>query len=165
MTANNVVLLDRKRGLGGVCLNFVENGKCHVNGRDCILGARGAVAKNENHECELHGGFDVWVMHDGGLLVTDLGIPSEEPAQCLAFGVSESVAMTVGLEKTDQTGKPLRTSKRRCIRCGALYWMSQHNRTSGLIRYGYATFCPQCFDSIDYRDMGKRLSEQRYWCG
>ena len=148
-----------------MCLNFIEDGRCHVNGKECILGPRGAVAKNENHECELHGDFDVWVMHDGSILVTDLGIPSEEPAQCLALGVSESVATTVGLEKSEQAAKPLRTSKRRCIRCGALYWMSQHIHTSGLIRYGYATFCPQCFDSIDYEEMGKRLSEQRYWCG
>jgi hypothetical protein len=147
-----------------LCLNFMEDGKCHVNGRSCILGPRGAVARNQDHECELHGGFDVWVTN-GSILVTDLGFPPDEPVQSIALGVNETVAIQTASEKSNQMGIPLTTSKRICIECGALYWVSQHVRTLGLSRRGYVTFCPDCLGWLDQPDVGSRLSEARHWCG
>ena len=147
-----------------MCLNFVENAKCHVNGRKCILGARGAVARNGDHECVLHGEFDVWAIGDR-LLVTDLGFPPEEPAQSLALGVNETVAMALASEKSERAAMSLTTSKRRCIRCGALYWVSEHVRVSGLIQNGYTNFCPTCFAHADSLEVKRRLAERRYWCG
>jgi hypothetical protein len=147
-----------------LCLNFVENGKCYVNGRKCVLGVRGAVAKNEDRECGLHGDFDVWEI-GRSLLVTDLGFPPDEPVQCLALGVNETVAMNVALEKSERMGMVLTTSQRTCIQCGAFYWMSQHVRVSGMIRNGYTNFCPKCFDHADSLGIERRLAEQRYWCG
>ena len=147
-----------------MCLNFVENGTCHIDGRKCILGARGAAARNEDSECELHGEFDVWVVA-GNLLVTDLGFPPEEPVQSVALGVNETVAMTIAADKSEQMGMPLTTSKRKCIQCGTLYWMSRHVRDSGIIQNGYTDFCPNCFCRVDSLQTKKRLDEQRYWCG
>ena len=148
-----------------LCLNFIENGKCHLNGGPCILGAHGAVAKNENRECTFQGTFDVWVT-DRGLLVTDLGFPPEEPVtQSIAVGVSETVAMSMAAAKSKEKRIPLVTSERRCIRCGASYWMSQHTRTTGLTQNGYANFCPTCFPRVDRSEVESRLGEQRHWCG
>jgi hypothetical protein len=147
-----------------MCLNFVENARCHVDGRRCILGARGAFAKNEDHECRLHGDFDVWAI-GRRVLVTDLGFPPEEPAQSLALRVNETVAMTIALEKSARAGMSLTTSQRRCIQCGALYWISEHVRVSGMIQNGYTSFCPKCFGHVDSLGVERRLTEQRYWCG
>ena len=147
-----------------LCLNFIENGRCHLNGGSCALGTRGAAARNENRECTLHGDFDVWVT-DRGLLVTDLGFPPEEPTQSLALGVNETVAMCIASEKSKEVGVPLVTSERRCIRCGASYWMSQHIRTSGLTQNGYTNFCPTCFIHVDRSEVENKLGEQRHWCG
>jgi hypothetical protein len=147
-----------------MCLNFIEEGKCHINGRNCILGARGALAKNEDHECELHGGFDVWIAN-GSVLVTDLGFPPDEPVQSVALGVNESVAMQTASEKSKLMGIPLRASKRACTQCGASYWISQHSRTSGMSRRGYATFCPHCLDAADDLEVEEKLGQQRHWCG
>jgi len=147
-----------------LCLNFIEEGKCHVNGKSCILGTRGAAARNEDHECELHGGFDVWVTR-GTLLVTDLGFPPDEPAQSIALGVNETVATQMASEKSKQMGIPLTTSKRICIQCGTLYWVSQHIRTSGLTRRGYVSFCPECLGRVDHPNVESKLGENRHWCG
>ena len=147
-----------------LCLNFIENGKCHINGGKCILGARGAAARNEDHECKMHGEFDVWILGER-LLVTDLGYPPEEPAKDLALGVNESVAMAVTLKESKRAGLPVTTSKRKCIQCGTLYWMSGHVRVSGMIQNGYTNFCPKCFGHVDSVGVEKRLADQRYWCG
>lgn len=146
-----------------MCLNFVDNGTCSVTGKECILGAHGADSKNEAHECGLQGDYDVWVMHDG-VLVTDLGIPSKEPVQCLALGVNEQVAVAVASARSKLTAKPLQTSKRKCVRCGTLYWVSEHKRAHGLVTYGYGTFCPRCFGP-EHLEIGKSCSEVHYWCG
>jgi len=135
-----------------------------VNGRNCILGAYGATARNDDRECELHGGFDVWVAQ-GNLLVTDLGFPPDEPVQSIALGVNEIVAMEVASEKSKQMGIPLTTSKRKCIQCGSSYWVSQHLRVSGLARRGYVIFCPSCLDHVNHPDEESKLGQNRHWCG
>ena len=147
-----------------MCLNFIEDGKCHVNGRTCNLGLRGATARNEDHECELHGSFDVWVTQ-GTVLITDLGFPPEEPVQSIALGVNETVAVQVASEKSKQTGIPVTTTKRRCIQCGVFYWVSQHVRTHGLTQRGYVTFCPGCLGRLDHPTAESKLGENRHWCG
>jgi ribosomal protein S27AE len=147
-----------------LCLNFVADGTCHVDGRRCILGARGATARNEDHECELHGDFDVWVV-GRNLLVTDLGFPAEEPVKCLALRINETVAMSVASEISKRDALPLTTSKRTCERCGAPYWMSQHVRKSSLNQNAPARFCPKCLDGVDHFEIDDRLGEQRGWCG
>lgn len=147
-----------------MCLNFIEDGKCHVNGRKCILGNRGATARNGDRECELHGDFDVWITQ-GNLLVTDLGFPPEEPAQSIALGVNEAIATQVASEKSKQMGISQMTSKRKCTQCGELYWVSQHVRTSGMARRGYVIFCPDCLGRVDHADIERTLGENHHWCG
>jgi len=147
-----------------LCLNFIEDGKCHVNGRRCLLGPRGAAAKNEDRGCELHGGFDVWGAR-GNLLVTDLGFPPDEPVQSFALGVNETVAMQIASAKSREMGIPLTTSKRKCMQCGNMYWVSEHVRTAGLTRRGYVTFCPSCLGRADHAEVESKLGENRHWCG
>jgi len=146
-----------------LCLNFIENGTCHIDGRKCILGPRGAAAKNEDGECELQGGFDVWLLNQS-ILVTDLGPPAKEPVRDLALGVNENVAMSIASDNSKKASRYVTTSKRTCIRCGGLYWMSQHLRVSGLAQIGHTKLCPKCVDSDD-ADIASRLGERRQWCG
>lgn len=151
-------------GSQSLCLNFIEDGKCHVNGRSCLLGSHGAAAKNEDRECGLHGRFDVWTVQ-GSILVTDLGFPPDEPIQSLALGVNETVAMQTASEKSRQIGLPLTTSKRKCIQCGSMYWVSEHLRTTGLSRRGFVTFCPSCLGRVSHAEVESKLGENRHWCG
>jgi len=147
-----------------MCLNFIEEGYCHVTGGKCILGSRGATARNEQRQCELHGGFDVWLTQ-GKLLMTDLGFPPDEPVQSIGLGVSEAVASRLAAERSKHLGVPIITSQRRCIECGCLYWVSNHAHTSGLTRREYVIFCPTCLDKDGRHEIERRLVENRHWCG
>ncbi len=151
-------------GSVSVCLNFIEEGRCHVNGRPCILGPRGATAKNEGHECELHGHFDVWIAN-GNMLVTDLGFPPEEPVQTVALGVNETVALQIASDKSRLMRIPLTTSKRRCIQCAGSYWVSEHIHSSGFTRRAFVSFCPDCLGRFDLSTVEGKLGKNRYWCG
>ena len=128
-----------------------------------MLGPRGAAAKNEDGECELHGRFDVWLLNQS-ILVTDLGSPAEEPVRDLALGINEGIAMSIALEKSKEASRPVTTSKRTCIQCGSLYWMSQHLRVSGFAQVGHANLCPKCIPTDDV-DTARNLGERRQWCG
>ena len=147
-----------------MCLKYIQNGTCHIDGTTCILGARGALAKNENHECEMHGRFDVWMLGNS-VLVTDLGAPAEEPVQDLALGVSKIVAMTVAKERCNRYGLPLATSKRTCIQCGVAYWISQHGHGEGFLQNARANFCPKCVSQSSHSAIANRLGREHEWCG
>lgn len=148
-----------------LCLNFVEGGECHLIDGKCLLGDRGATAKNSDGECEFHGKFDVWLTEHNYLLITDMGFPSDEPKQCLALGVKESLARTIAMEKSKKLVTKVMTSERRCSRCEALYWTSQHKRSSGLVETGYNNFCPECINLVTDQERERKLGAQRYWCG
>ena len=147
-----------------MCLNFVEYGTCHVDGRKCLLGPRGAVSKNEDRECELHGAFDVWLVGHS-ILVTDLGQPVEEPAQDLALGVNENTAMSVAEDRSREYGMPIVAGKRSCIQCGDQYWISQHTHASALAQNSRAHLCPKCISTSSEVEIARKLGEQRQWCG
>lgn len=129
----------------------------------CLLGQRGKTAKNAERECELHGNFDVWIMEDGRVFVTDLGFPSEEPKQCLALAINGEVALRLAREKSKQTRSPLQTSQRRCFSCGRSFWVSEHDDTVG--GTGKSYFCPTCITGENEESMAKKLGIQQYWCG
>jgi len=129
------------------------------------LGGRGADAKNADRECEFHGEFDVWLTEQNDLLITDMGFPSDEPKRCLALGVRENIARTIAMGESKKLGSKVMTSKRRCIRCGTLYWTSHHNRSSGLLETGLNNFCPECTSHLTDLDRERRLGVERYWCG
>jgi hypothetical protein len=152
-------------GCRALCLNFVEGGGCHLFGGRCVLGERGAAAKNSEGECEFHGEFDVWLTEQNDLLITDMGLPSDEPKRCLALGVRENVARTIAMNESRKLGTKIMTSKRRCIRCGTVYWISHHNRSSGLLETGLNNFCPECINRLTDQERERRLGAQRYWCG
>ena len=148
-----------------MCMNFIEGGFCHVTGEKCSLGLRGASAKNADGECELHGSFDVWLTQRNDLLITDMGFPAEEPKQCLALGINESLARGIASEKAKRLGGAVLTSQRRCIRCGTQYWMTQYRDSRGVLETGHANFCPNCRAFGTDEEMERRLGAQRYWCG
>jgi len=148
-----------------LCMNFVEGGFCHVTEEKCFLGLRGAKAKNVEGECDLHGKFDVWLTQGNNLLITDLGFPTDEPKQCFALGVKETVAREIASKKTEQLGTRIFTTERRCVRCGGQFWMSQYRDKAGLLETGHANFCPTCREFGIDEETEKRLGAQKYWCG
>lgn len=148
-----------------MCLNYVEGGRCHLFGERCLLGERGANAKNSDEECEFHGKFDVWLTQQDDLLITDMGLPSEEPKRCLALGVRESIARTISVEESRKLATQILTSKRCCVQCGILYWISNHHRSSSLLETGLNSFCPDCINRLTDQERESRLGAQRYWCG
>ena len=146
-----------------LCQNFVQGGRCHATGGNCLLGSRGMYAKNQDHECELHGGFDVWLTERNALLISDLGFPSEEPKQCLALGVNEALARRISQARANALRTSVLTTQRTCFQCHKQYWTSEHMEKEGLREVGKSKFCPHCISKMG-KDLEK-LDAQRYWCG
>jgi len=149
----------------GLCLNYVQGGICNATGGKCILGAEGALVKNDSLACELHGKFDVWVMQDDRLLVSDLGIPSDEPKQCLALGINRKLATQIASEKSKRFGTSVVTTRRKCLCCGVPYWMSEHDSSAGIVETGRGYFCPSCIGQQTEESLAKKLGILGYWCG
>ena len=145
-----------------MCRNFVEGGICYATGANCLLGLGGASARNNDGACELHGNFDVWLTEKDELLITDLGFPSEEPKQCLALGVNETLAREIAANKAHQLQTSILTSERKCSNCQSSYWVSEHGRSPGLSEIGIGHFCPDC---IGKKNLEEKPGVQRYWCG
>ena len=148
-----------------MCLNFVEDGSCYATRGKCILGAKGASVQNEALECELHGGYDVWVMQDEKLLVTDLGFPSEEPKQCLALGINSRLADQIALSKSHQLGTSILTTQRKCIECGKSFWVTEHDVSSRAHKAAKGYFCPKCILHETEKNLVRKLGALGYWCG
>jgi len=148
-----------------LCLNFVQGGVCYATGRRCLLGQEGALAKNDDRKCVLHGKYDVWVMQDNGLLISDLGFPSEEPKQCLALGVNEGLARQITSERSRQLGTMVLTTERRCLRCGTRFWYSDHEIGRRQAETGRGYFCPDCLSHETEETITRKLGNLGYWCG
>jgi len=148
-----------------VCLNYVQGGTCHATGGKCILGEAGVLARNDALACELQGKFDVWVMQDDRLFVSDLGIPSDEPKQCLALGINRKLATQIANEKSRGFGTSVVTTQRKCFCCGRSYWMSEHKRSAGNTETGRGYFCPSCIGQQTEQSLTERLGTLGYWCG
>lgn len=148
-----------------MCLNFVQGAICYATGGKCLLEARGASVTNQTMECKLHGRFDVWVMQDDRLLVTDLGFPSDEPKQCLALGINEELATKIAGEKARQGGRAVQTTKRKCLRCQTEFWTSGHLGLSYAAQIAKGYFCPSCIQQETEDSVVRKLGELGYWCG
>jgi hypothetical protein len=146
-------------------LNFVQGGNCYATGGKCIFGVKGASVRNDTLACELHGKFDVWIMQDDRLLVSDLGIPSDEPKQCLALGINRKLATQIANEKSKRFGTSIVTTQRKCLCCGLLYWMSEHDSCAGNAETGRGYFCPSCIDRQTEGSVTEKLGILGYWCG
>jgi len=129
------------------------------------LGLNGALAKNHDGVCELHGRFDVWLTHKNDILITDMGFPSEEPKQCLALGVHLTLAKKIAENKMRKLRTSVITSERRCFKCQKRYWLSEHRRPAGLLEVGIGYLCPDCIGENQSVDVEERLGVLRYWCG
>jgi hypothetical protein len=132
---------------------------------ECLLGDRGVSAKNDVGECELQGRFDVWLMEDNRLLVSDLGFPSEEPKQCLALGVREGLAKRIAEEKSLQLATEIATSERKCLSCRRIYWISDHETSVKQVEIAKGYFCPTCIGKETEETMVRKLGNLGYWCG
>lgn len=148
-----------------MCLNFVQGGGCYATGGRCLLGLQGASAKNHDGGCELHGKFDVWLNQQNGLLITDLGFPSEEPKQCLALGINENLARKIAEDRARQLGSSVVTTERRCFKCEKNYWISEHADLSGFQEIGRGCLCPRCINAKGDQGLEEKLGVLRYWCG
>ena len=149
-----------------MCLNFVKrNGSCCATGDKCLLGEKGTSARNEDNDCPLHGRFDVWVMQDNRILITDLGFPSDEPKQCMALGISEELSKKIALERSRQLGTTVLTTERKCIGCGQPYWYSKHQTKAGQAEIGKGNFCLDCIAHQNEVLLTGKLGDLRYWCG
>ena len=148
-----------------MCLNFVQGGNCYATAGKCILGARGTTARNDALECELHGKYDVWVMQDDRLLVTDLGVPSDEPKQCLALGINQRLATRIAGEKSQQLRTTVITTQRQCLRCRTSFWISEHKGPYGAPETAKGYFCPTCVRLETQESVAKVLGNLGYWCG
>ena len=148
-----------------MCLNFVRNGDCHVTSDKCLLRERGELARNQDRECPLHGGFDVWLMQDDRILVSDLGFPSEEPKQCLALGINEQLATQIAQDKSRKSKTIIQTSQRKCLRCGRSYWYSLHEGAAGHVQIEKGYFCPDCVSTENGESLTDSLGRLGYWCG
>jgi hypothetical protein len=148
-----------------LCLNFVEGGECYATKGKCVLGARGTSANNDTLECELQGSFDVWVMQDDKLLVSDLGIPSAEPKQCLALGINKKLAIQIAKEKSGRLGTVVSTTERTCFFCNMPFWMSEHDSSHGITKTERGYFCPSCFHGETEENLVRKLGILGYWCG
>lgn len=146
-------------------MNFVRGGNCYATGAKCLLGAKGASVKNNAGECELHGKFDVWVMQDDRLIVSDLGFPSDEPKQSLALGINNKLATQIAQEKSRQLGTSVLTTQRGCFGCSTRFWMSEHEALSGAAETGKGYLCPACIGLETEGSMAKKLGILGYWCG
>jgi DNA-directed RNA polymerase subunit RPC12/RpoP len=142
----------------------VQGGDCYATGGKCILGEKGALAKNDALECGLHGKFDVWVMQNDRVLLTDLGFPSDEPKQCLATGVNLELAARIADEKSHQLGTSVLTTQRKCIRCGMQFWISEHDGAS-IPQTGKGCFCPACILRETEVSIGTSIGILTHWCG
>ena len=148
-----------------MCLNFVQGGDCYATGAKCLLGLEGTSAKNTDHECLLHGKYDVWVMQDNGLLISDLGFPSEEPKQCLALGINEKLAKQIAAERSRKLGTTVLTTERKCLGCGRPFWYSDHENSPWNAETGKGYFCPDCLSHETEQSMTRKLGKLGYWCG
>jgi hypothetical protein len=148
-----------------MCLNYVQGGKCYATGQECLLGVKGASVRNDTLECRLHGKFDVWVMQDGKILVSDLGIPSDEPKECVALGINPTLAVEIGRRRAKHLGTLVQTTERKCHRCGSLFWMSEHDSSSGAAKTGRGYFCPKCIPQETEATMARELGILGHWCG
>jgi hypothetical protein len=123
------------------------------------------LARNFDGECELHGKFDIWVTQDNDVLISDMGIPSAEPKQCLALGINQVVAKQIAEQKSQEFGRNILTTERRCFRCTKPFWTSDHAESRGFALVGQSYFCPLCIQDIIDQDMERKLGVARYWCG
>jgi hypothetical protein len=146
-------------------MNYVEGGGCYATGKQCLLGLIGSTVGNYDGKCALHGEFDVWVMQDDDLLVSDIGSPSDEPKQCLALGVKRTLAEEIAYRRSVQLGTRVLTTQRICLACGGRFWVTEHKESSGFAERGHGHLCPRCVGiSLDGL-VAEKLGILRYWCG
>lgn len=148
-----------------MCLNFVRNGSCYATADKCLLGEKGELARNQDRECPLHGEFDVWLLQDDRVLISDMGFPSEEPKQCLALGINEELATQIAQNKSRKLGTSMLTSERKCLRCGRSYWYSRHEASAAHAQIGKGYFCPGCISGESEQALSTKLGRLGYWCG
>ncbi len=140
-----------------MCMNYVEDGICHVTSRKCLLGG----LHGSGRPCGLQGEFDVWVTLDDKLLVSDIGPPSPEPKRSVALGVRGNLACRIAECMAVKNSTQVITTQQKCRRCGSRYWITDHHRTSA--RLGRRYFCPNCIGRLS--DQNGELDVTEYWCG
>ena len=142
-----------------MCLNYIQNGHCLVDGRPCLLGLQGSKARNEHGECVRHGHFDVWRTQEDSILVSDLGGPLGGVKDCHALKISLEEARRTAQTVSRNSGAKILTTERTCSKCRERYWP----RAESVRRFtpsrltGY--FCPSCARISDETELDECLRE------
>jgi hypothetical protein len=139
-------------------MNYVEGGLCHATRQRCLLGTTSLTMA----ECALRGAFDVWIMQNDDILLSDIGPPSPEPKRSVALGVRRPLAGRLALEAARTMGTRIITTQVRCRRCGGYYWISDHDDSMNASSAGRRYFCSHCIGVV-YEMSGSMVGE--YWCG
>lgn len=109
-------------GLLGLCLNYIQGGLCLLDGRPCLLGARGQEALNQDRQCSRHGSFDVWRTREGLILISDLAGPCEGAVDCYGLGISLQEATEAAKREAQSLSAKTVTTERKCAKCGERFW-------------------------------------------
>ncbi len=158
-----------------MCLNYIQNGHCLVDGGPCLLGLHGSEARNEHGECIRHGPFEVWRTQEDLILVSDLGGPLGGVKDCHALGVSLEEARRTAQAISRNTGAKVVTTERTCNKCGGRYWPRAESAKCGTPNRLAGYFCPSCAQLTDETtpdDHPKEVEAQEMghinlssWCG
>lgn len=140
-----------------MCLNYVEGGACLLDGRSCLLGARGSEARNENRACSRHGPFDIWRTKEDLILISDLGGPYEGVKDCFGLRVTLEEATKIARKQAQTLRTRIVTTQRTCGKCGERFWprgqlseVSEPERAAGY-------FCSSCLK------LTSDVELQKYW--
>jgi len=142
-----------------LCLNYIQNGHCLVDGEPCLLGLHGSEARNEHRECVRHGPFDVWRTQEDSILVSDLGGPLGGVKDCYALGVSLEEARKTAQTISRNTGAKIVTTERTCGKCGAGFWPRADSVKCDTLSRLTGYFCSSCARFSDEAELDERLRE------
>ncbi len=158
-----------------MCLDYVQGGACLIDGKSCLLGARGNEAKNHDRECPKHGPFDVWRTKEGTILISDFGGPFEGVKDCFGLGISLQEATQVAQNHAQRLATGIVTTQRKCGKCGASFWPRAHLGEGITINRAAGHFCASCLELVSETDLEedrRRIDaedtphiESSEWCG
>ena len=157
-----------------MCLNYVQDGACLIDGKSCLLGTGGNEARNHDHKCPRHGPFDVWRTREDLILISDLGGPYEGVKDCYGLRISLQEATRAAQNQVQQLATRIVTTQRECGRCGVRFWPRAELAEGSALNRAAGYFCASCLKLASETDLGEHwrkidedtphidLSE---WCG
>jgi hypothetical protein len=159
-----------------LCLNYVQGGACLIDGRSCLLGARGNEARNNDRECPRHGPFDVWKTGEDLILISDLGGPYQGVKDCYGLGISLQEASRAAQNQALRLATRIVTTQRKCGKCGVRFWPRADLAEGSALDRAADYFCASCLKLASEADLeecwrqiggaeGRPKIDLSEWCG